>query len=45
MTTPRYNQRGTRYTSYQDKYRALIRQGFSEAEASRMANNLTEVYG
>lgn len=45
MTTPRYNQRGIRYTAYQDKYRALLRQGFDETSARRMAQNLDEVYG
>ena len=43
--TPKYNQRGIAYTNYYDKYRALLRQGFSASEASRMANNIPIIYG
>jgi len=32
-------------TSYPDKYAALIRQGFDEAAASRMAHNIPVIYG
>ena len=45
MATPIYNQRGIKYTSFGDKYRALLRQGFPESEAARMANNLPVIYG
>ena len=43
--TPIYNQRGVRYTAYLDKYRALLRQGYPESVAARMAHNLEQVYG
>lgn len=32
-------------TKYEDKYKALIRQGYSESEASRMAHNIPIIYG
>ena len=32
-------------TKYWDKYQALIRQGYSESEASRMAHNIPTIYG
>lgn len=32
-------------TKYWDKYQALIRQGYSESEASRMAHNIPIIYG
>ena len=31
--------------NYPDKYAALIRQGFDEAAASRMAHNIPVIYG
>ena len=32
-------------TKYWDKYQSLIRQGYSESEASRMAHNIPTIYG
>ena len=44
--TPKIPKRtGVQYTSYPDKYAALIRQGFDEAAASRMARNIPVIYG
>ena len=43
--TPIYNQRGIAYTDYRDKYKALLRQGYPESVASRMAQNIPQIYG
>ena len=43
--TPIYNQRGIAYTDYRDKYKALLRQGYPESVASRMAQNIPVIYG
>ena len=32
------------YTTYRDKYNALLRKGYPERDASRMAYNLPQVY-
>lgn len=47
MSTPiQYPQwKKRKYTSYWDKYRALVDQGFTESEAHRMAAVLPQVYG
>ena len=45
--TPIYNQTGRKYTTYEDKKQALLRQGFTLAEAIRMANSpdIPQIYG
>ena len=45
MATP-YPQKVRRpLYNYPEKYAALIRQGFDEAAASRMAHNIPVIYG
>ena len=45
--TPIYNQQGRKYTTYEDKKQALLRQGFTLAEAIRMADSpyIPQIYG
>lgn len=38
------NQWGRKLTSYTDKYAALLRRGYSESEAARMANYIPHIY-
>lgn len=45
--TPIYNQTGRKCTTYEDKKQALLNQGFTLAEAIRMADSpyIPQIYG
>ena len=47
MTTPRYFANRRKYTDRDDKYRALLAQGFDETAARRMAYSpdIPQIYG
>jgi hypothetical protein len=47
MYTPRYFADRRKYTDRDDRYRALLAQGFDEAAASRMADSpdIPQIYG